>query len=58
MVNDKVYFSDLIMLDNPIKIAIAKDASFLLATGVGNIQAYRVNRTIVGSATVIGIVDQ
>lgn len=38
MVNEKCYFSDLIMLSNPIQIAVAKNDKFLLATGVGNIE--------------------
>lgn len=40
MVNKKEYFSDLCMLENPIKIAIAKDSSFLLAMGIGNIEMH------------------
>lgn len=38
MVNDKQYFSDILMLDNPIKIAVAKDKDFLMAVGIGNIK--------------------
>lgn len=40
MVNKEEYFSNLCMLENPIKVAIAKDSSFLLAVGVGNIEVY------------------
>lgn len=38
MVNEKSYFSDLVMLEEPIKIAVAKNDNFLLAMGVGNIK--------------------
>lgn len=37
LINDKEYFSDFMILNKPIKIAIAKDKSYLEATGIGNI---------------------
>lgn len=37
MVNEKSYFTDIIMLTKPIKIAVAKNEDFLLAIGIGNI---------------------
>lgn len=40
MVNDRSCFSDLVMLDCPIKIAVAKNDNYLLAEGVGNIQVH------------------
>lgn len=40
MINDKRYFSNLIMLNKPIKIAVAKDRDFLNAIAVGSIIAY------------------
>nr|CAI5817189.1 unnamed protein product [Callosobruchus analis]CAI5820008.1 unnamed protein product [Callosobruchus analis] len=40
MVTEKDYFIDLCMLENPLKIAVAKDGDFLLVMGVGNIQVY------------------
>lgn len=43
MINDKNYFAELIMLDNPIKIAIAKNNSYLEAIGIGKIK-------VIGSA--------
>ena len=42
MINDKSYFTDIIMLKNPLKIAIAEDSNYLLAVGVGNIDAYSI----------------
>lgn len=42
MVNQKQYFCDLVMLENPIKVAVAKDKEFLLAVGIGNIVAYSI----------------
>lgn len=38
MISEKHYFSDLLMLKEPIKIAVAKSNSFLMAMGVGNIK--------------------
>lgn len=40
MVNNISYFSNFINLKKPIKIAVAKDSNYLLATGVGNINVY------------------
>lgn len=40
MVSEKSCFTDLMMLENPIKIAVAKNDSFLLAMGVGNIEVF------------------
>lgn len=37
LVNKKSYFNDLMMLKNPIKIAIAKDKNYIEAIGIGNI---------------------
>lgn len=37
LVNREKYFSELVMLEKPIKIAIAKDKNYLEATGIGNI---------------------
>lgn len=37
LVNDKRHFSNIKMLEQPIKIAIAKNDNFLQATGIGNI---------------------
>lgn len=38
MVNQKEIFSSLLILKNPIHIAVAKNNDFLLAIGVGNIK--------------------
>ena len=40
LINNKEFFSDLIMLEEPIKIAVAKNDNHLLAVGVGNIGVY------------------
>lgn len=40
MVSDKNYFSDLLLLSNPIKIAVAKSDIYLNALGVGNIKVF------------------
>lgn len=40
MVNKKIYFTDIVMLQEPIRIAIAKDNNYLIALGVGNIEVY------------------
>lgn len=37
LINEKSYFNDLMMLKNPIKIAIAKDRSYIEAIGIGNV---------------------
>lgn len=37
LVNDKEYFSDFIILNTPIRIAVAKDKSYLEAVGIENI---------------------
>ena len=42
MISDKSYFTDIIMLENPLKIAIVEDNNFMLAVGVGNIDAYSI----------------
>lgn len=39
LVNDKKYFSELLMLKNPIKIAVAKSNNYMEAIGVGEIKA-------------------
>lgn len=39
LVNDKNYFSELLMLNKPIQIAVAKSNNFMEAIGVGNIKA-------------------
>lgn len=39
LVNKKEYFVDLMILENPVKIAIAKIDSFIEAVGIGNIEA-------------------
>uniref|UniRef100_A0A1Y1MQF0 Endonuclease n=2 Tax=Photinus pyralis TaxID=7054 RepID=A0A1Y1MQF0_PHOPY len=38
LVNNNNIFSHFVKLDNPIKIAVAKNESYMLATGVGNIE--------------------
>lgn len=38
LINGKEYFSDFMYLNNPIKIHIAKNNSFMEATGVGNLK--------------------
>lgn len=38
LVNNKNYFSELMMLNEPIKIAVAKDNNYMEAVGVGNIK--------------------
>lgn len=38
LVNDQNYFHELLMLNNPIKIAVAKNDNFISAVGVGQIK--------------------
>lgn len=38
LVNNKNYFDNLLMLKEPIKIAVAKNGNYMEAVGVGNIK--------------------
>lgn len=42
LVNNKNFFTNLVMLKDPIKIKIAKQGDFMRAIGVGNIVAYNI----------------
>lgn len=38
LINDKSYFTDIMFLENPIKIAVAKNGNYMEAVGVGNVK--------------------
>ncbi|KAK9701824.1 Zinc knuckle [Popillia japonica] len=47
MVNKKQYVSDLVMLKNPIRVAVAKDKEFVLAVAIGNIKLEMSNMKVI-----------
>uniref|UniRef100_A0A1Y1L115 Retrovirus-related Pol polyprotein from transposon TNT 1-94 n=1 Tax=Photinus pyralis TaxID=7054 RepID=A0A1Y1L115_PHOPY len=55
MVNDKTVFTELVMLDKPVKIAVAKNENYLLAIGVGNIHVYSFIRGMRRECTIMNV---